>query len=67
MEAADPFESYVRLSFDMLGLEVDDMQLAVMRVADAIYRPHIDALIEADLEGTEPEPDADFSRPPRNA
>lgn len=67
MEAADPFETYVRLSFDMLGLEVDEIQLSVMRVADAIYRPHIDALIEADLEGTAPEPDADLSKPPRNA
>ena len=32
----------------------DDVELAVMRAADAIYRPHIDALIEADLERHEP-------------
>jgi hypothetical protein len=67
MEGSDAFEVYVRSSFERLGLEIDDAQLAVMRVADSIYRPHIDALIEADLEGTAPEPDADFSKPPRNA
>jgi hypothetical protein len=67
MEAPDPFEVYVRSSFERLGLGVDETELAVMRAADAIYRPHIDALIEADLEGTSPEPDADFSKPPRKA
>jgi hypothetical protein len=65
MEGSDPFERYVTSSFEMLGVVVDDVQLAVMRAADAIYRPQIDALIEADLEGTAPEPDADFSKPPR--
>ena len=65
MEGSDPFERYVRSSFEMLGLEVDEIQLAIMRAADTAYRPHIDDLIEADLEGTSPEPDADFSKPPR--
>jgi len=65
MEGSDPFERYVRSSFEMLGVAVDDVQLAVMRAADAIYRPQIDALIDADLAGTTPEPDADFSPPPR--
>ena len=65
MEGSDPFERYVTSSFEMLGVVVDDVQLAVMRAADAIYRPQIDALIDADLEGTTPEPDADFSQPPR--
>jgi hypothetical protein len=67
MEGSNAFEVYVRSSFERLGLEVSDADLAIMRVADQIYGPHTDALIEADLEGTAPEPDADFSKPPRNA
>jgi hypothetical protein len=32
---------------------------------DGIYRPLVDALIEAELDGVDPEPAGDLSRAPR--
>jgi hypothetical protein len=67
MQTPDPLEVYMRTGFEQLGMTAEEAELAVMRVADAIYRSQIDALIHAHLEGTTPEPDADLSQPPRSA
>jgi hypothetical protein len=67
MEGADAFERFARAGLERLGIEPSDEDLAVIRVADSVYGPHIEALIEADLSGVEPEPETDLSRPPTQA
>jgi hypothetical protein len=47
-----------------VGLETGDDELAVIEAVDAIYRPLVDALIRAELDGVEPEPGEDMSRGP---
>ena len=61
----DAFESYVRAGLELAGQPVDEVDLNVLRVADAVYGEEIRALEAADLAGVWPEPDLDPSRPPR--
>ena len=67
MEAADPFESYIRTALERLGFEPDDIDVAVIRATDSTYGPQIDALMAADLHHVVPEHDLDLSRPPEPA
>ena len=60
----DAFERHVRAGLELLGHEVDESELAVMRVADGVYGPQLRALVEADLRTAWPEPDFDPSRAP---
>lgn len=60
----DAFERHIRAGLEVLGYEVDETEVAVMRVADGVYGPQLRALVEADLASTWPEPDLDPSRPP---
>jgi hypothetical protein len=60
----DLFERHVRAGLEVLGYDVDDTELAVMRVADGVYGPQLRALVEADLTRLWPEPDLDPSRAP---
>jgi hypothetical protein len=66
MDAAnrEQFDTFVRLSLGRYGIEVDDVDLAVMRVAEQTYGPGRDALMAADLSGVPPEHDLDPSRAP---
>ncbi len=48
----------------MLGYDVDETELAVMRVADGVYGPQLRALVAADLAAVWTEPDMDPSRAP---
>jgi hypothetical protein len=43
---------------------VDETELAVMRVADGVYGPQLQALVDADLSAVWAEPDLDPSRAP---
>jgi hypothetical protein len=61
----DAFESYVRSGLELAGEQVNDVDLAVMRAADAVYGPGMRALDAADLSDVMPEPDLDPARPPR--
>jgi len=54
----------VRASLEALGYDVDETELAIMRVADALYGPKLRALAAADLTAVWPEPDLDPSRAP---
>ena len=54
----------MRASLHVLGYEVDETELAVMRVADGVYGPQLRALVAADLTGAWAEPDMDPSRAP---
>ena len=60
----DPFEQFARAGVELAGLEIDDIDLAVMRAADASYGPAIQALDAADLSQIRTEPDMNPGRPP---
>jgi len=60
----DPFESYVRGGLELAGETLDDVELHVMRAADAVYGPQLTALAEADLAGVWQEPAIDPARAP---
>lgn len=64
MEGSDRFGAFVRAGLERLGVEADDVELAVIEAADSLYRRHVDALLDADLDAVEPEPWIDLSRPP---
>ena len=40
------------------------LEIAVIEAADRLYRPVIESLLEAELDGVDPEPGADMSRAP---
>jgi hypothetical protein len=61
----DAFERYVRAGLELAGEPVDEVDLAVMRAADAVYGPGMRALAAADLSAAMPEHDLDPSRAPR--
>ena len=61
----DAFERFVRAGLELNGLPVDDVDIAVIRAADAAYGADMRRLDEADLTHVWPEPDLDPSRAPR--
>jgi hypothetical protein len=64
MQDADQFEAFVRAGLAQYGLTVDEVELAVMRAAEAAYGPERDALMAADLSDIPPEIGMDASRAP---
>ena len=54
----------MRAGLEVLGYEVDESEMAVMRVADGVYGPRLRALVQADLTNVWAEPDLDPSRAP---
>jgi hypothetical protein len=56
---------FVRSGLELLDLEATEAEMAVIEAVDGLYRPLVDALIEAELDGIEPEPGTDVSRGPR--
>jgi hypothetical protein len=64
MDDAEQFDTFVRVTLGRYGIAVDDVDLAVMRAAEATYGPGRDALIAADLSAIPPEHDFDPSRAP---
>ncbi len=63
MNEADPSE-HIAGMLGAFGVEVDEVDKAVIGAAWATFRPDIRALLEADLDGVEPEAGFDPSRPP---
>jgi hypothetical protein len=61
----DAVEHFVRSGLELAGIEAGDDEVAVMIGADGLYRPLIEALLTAELDGIEPEPGIDVSGPPR--
>lgn len=60
----DAFEQHVRAGLELLGYEVDETELAIMRVADGVYGRQLRELVEADLTTVWTEPDFDPGRAP---
>lgn len=63
----DPFEAYVRAGLEREGIEVDEVDVGVMRAAEAAYGSAMRALVEADLSGVWAEADLDPSRAPSDS
>ncbi len=60
----DDFERYVRSGLGLAEVDVSDVDLAIMRAAQAAYGPALEALDRADLADVWPEPNLDPGRPP---
>jgi hypothetical protein len=56
---------FVSAGLELLELEADEPELAVIEAVDALYGPPLQALIEAEIDGVEPEAGIDLSHPPR--
>jgi hypothetical protein len=59
------FDPYVPAGLASLGIEVDEVDLAVMRATHELYWPAIAAFMEVDLSGVQPELQPDLSRAPQ--
>ena len=60
----DAFEQFVRAGMELTGESVNDTDIAIMRVAEAVYGSHVRALLAEDLHEVKPELDFDPSRAP---
>lgn len=60
----DAFEQFVRAGMELAEQDVDDTDIAIMRVAEAIYGSHVRTLLAEDLREVKPELDFDPSRAP---
>lgn len=65
MAAEAEFDPLVPAQLAALGIEADEVDLAVMRAAHELWWPALVGLLESDLSGVEAEPDADMSRAPQ--
>jgi hypothetical protein len=67
MQDSDQFDTFVRTGLARYGVEVDDLELHIIRIAEEIYGPPLDALLAADLSAVPSEIALDPSRAPRKA
>jgi len=64
MESADLAEQFIPAGLASLGIEADEIDLAVMSAAHQMFWPSIRDLLSLDLAQLEPEPNPDLSRAP---
>jgi hypothetical protein len=62
---AGTVERFVRSGLELVDLEATEAEIAVIGAVDGLYRPLLDRLIEAELDGIDPEPGTDMSHGPR--
>lgn len=60
-------DDFVPVGLAALGIEADEIELAVMSVVKELFWPPLLELLETDLSAVDPEPGADLSRPPKPA
>jgi hypothetical protein len=65
VEAGSPFQGYLEAAVEIFGIETDESERAVMAGVWSIWEPGMSLLRDAELDGVEPELDADLSSPPR--
>ncbi|HEX5594199.1 MAG TPA: hypothetical protein VFX35_12740 [Solirubrobacterales bacterium] len=66
MEASDSAGDFIPAALAAFGVEADEIELAVMRVAHETFWPPILELLSMDTGGVAPEPAPDLSQaPPR--
>jgi hypothetical protein len=64
MEASDRADEFIPAGLASLGIEADEVELAVMNAAHQMFWPSIRELLSLDLGEFEPERDPDLSRAP---
>jgi hypothetical protein len=64
MEANDSADDFIPAGLASLGIEADEVDLAVMGAAHRLFWPAILTLFELDAGDAGPERDPDLSRPP---
>jgi len=64
MEDADRTENFVPAGLASLGIEADEIELAVIGGAHRLFWPAILDLLSMDLGELDPEPNPDLSRAP---
>jgi hypothetical protein len=64
MQAESAFQSYLEGALELLGIEADETERAVMAGIWSVYEPGLEPLRQADLGGVEPERNLDLSGPP---
>jgi hypothetical protein len=56
---------FARTGLELIHLDASEAEIAVIEGVDGLYRPLIEGLIEAELDGIDPEPGPDMSGPPQ--
>ncbi len=64
MEASNRADDFIPAGLASMGIEADEIELAVMGAAHALFWQPILDLLELDTEGIAAEPDPDLSRAP---
>lgn len=64
MEASNRADEFIPAGLASLGIEADEIELAVIGAAHAVFWPPILELLEFDTGDAAPEPGADLSRAP---
>ncbi|MFN8162815.1 MAG: hypothetical protein U0R26_03110 [Solirubrobacterales bacterium] len=64
MEASNRADEFVPAGLASLGIEADEIELAVIGAAHSLFWPAILELLELDASEVGPEPGADLSLPP---
>jgi len=65
MEASDRANDFIPAGLASLGIEADEIDLAVMTAMHGIFWPPILELLSLDLDEIEPERNPDLSKAPR--
>jgi len=65
VEASNRADDFIPAGLASLGIEADEIELAVMGAAHSLFWPGILDLLEFDTDGVAPEPRADLSMPPQ--
>jgi hypothetical protein len=64
MEGESAFQRYLVGALETFGIESDESERAVIAGIWSVYEPGMEMLRDADLDGVEPELNADLSKPP---
>lgn len=64
MDASDRADEFIPAGLASLGIEADEMDMAVMQAAHQMFWPGILGLISMDLSAVVPERSPDLSRAP---
>ena len=67
MAAVTDSEAFLTGGLATLGIEFDEVEMAVMAATHELYWPPIAQFLEIDLSAVEPEPKADMSRAPESS
>ena len=66
MAAGADSDTFLTAGLATLGIEFDEIEMAVMSATHELYWSPIAQFLELDLSAVDPEPDADMSRAPED-